>query len=145
YNTDARFSAGLDWKVEKSVKKWADAENQAFHSDAEKYAARVAFNKTLSIDAKKTPFQQALKIVRQLHSEHRLIPGVTVEEAVAEPSVSGMNCVDIPQVFAGSKWSGNHIPSKGKKRGSSTAAARSQTPKSDSVPASVQVISETRN
>jgi hypothetical protein len=35
-----RFSAGLDWKLGKNIKKWAEAENVKFHSPEEKYAAR---------------------------------------------------------------------------------------------------------
>lgn len=84
-NWDRRFSEGLSWYAAAKIREWSAERNQAFHSDAEKAAARVAHRKYLIeiLPGAKSP--QRSRAARLLEPRTELMPGNRVEVASVPP------------------------------------------------------------
>jgi putative transposase len=86
-NWDRRFSEGLSWFAAAKIREWSAERNQAFHSDAERAAARVAHRKYLMSIMPGAKSPQRHQAARILEPRTELMPGDRVE-IVSVPSRS---------------------------------------------------------
>lgn len=125
WNVDRRFSEGCSWKLAEAVEAQARHDNLAFESDEEKFQARRNYEAALEPAIKEKPFREARKLVRHyVKRKTGLVAGSKVIEAVAEPSASGMEGLDVPQGLAAPERSDDRIPPKGPRRGGKAATRK---------------------
>jgi putative transposase len=77
-NWNLSYSRGTPWHVLKKVRAFAKKENLAFHSDAEKAAARVAFMEAMGHALPGYRFAQKRKLAPLLDPRPDLVPGNAV-------------------------------------------------------------------
>lgn len=124
-NWRREYSADLSWHAVREIRAFVDRNNYAFHTDAERHAARAAYDKSLRDEHPFLPFRQARKNAAEL-SRPRLIDGEyaeLVKEPVAETEKIS---TDVAQILPARQRSDNRIPDPAKKRGGDAATKKSQ-------------------
>jgi len=122
-NWRREYSTGLSWHGAKKNQEFARQKNLAFHTDAERHAARAAYDRSLREKHPHLPFGQARKNAVEL-SKPRLIDGEyanLVREPVSETEKS---VVDVPQILPARERKDDRIPDPGVKRGGKAATAK---------------------
>jgi putative transposase len=123
-NWRREYSTGLSWYAAKKIQEFVRLKNLAFHTDAERHAARAAYDRSLREEHPHLPFRQARKNAAQL-SKPRLIDGEyaeLVKEAVSEIENT---IVDVPQTLPARERTGDRIPDPGVRRGGQAATDKS--------------------
>lgn len=124
-NWDANFSRGCSWAVAKKIAEFAKDRNLAFHSDAEKYAARAAHSELVISEAGSMPFRTARRHAPQLDAERKLLPdAVDIYESSEPASVDGDRSRDVTVLLPMREREGDQIPPTGRRRGGKAATAK---------------------
>jgi putative transposase len=123
-NWRREYSAGLPWYVAKKIQEFARLKNLAFHTDAERHAARAAYDRSIRDEHPYLPFRQARKNAAAF-SKPRLIDG-EYAELVREPvSETEKTIVDVPQTLPARERTDDRIPEPGVRRGGKAATDKS--------------------
>jgi putative transposase len=123
-NWRREYSTGLPWYVAKKIQEFARLKNLAYHSDAERHAARAAYDRRVREEHPHLPFGQARKNAAEL-SKPRLIEG-EYADLVKEPvSETEKTVVDVPQTLPARERADDRIPDPGVRRGGKAATKKS--------------------
>ncbi|ABE40882.1 Integrase, catalytic region [Rhodopseudomonas palustris BisB5] len=122
-NWNRRFSEGLSFKTAADIRNFARVENRAFHSDADKHAARAAFGRLIGEKIKTLPFGQARKLAGEIVAP-QLVAGDFVEQKLIGSSATDDHSLDVPQTVAAGERTDDRIPDKGFRRGGKAATRK---------------------
>jgi putative transposase len=125
-NWRREYSVGLSWHAAKKIQEFVRQTNLAFHSDAERHAARSLYDKSLREQHPNLPFRQARKNAAEL-SKPRLIDGeyaTLVKESVSETEKT-TDIVNVPQTLPARERTDDRIPDPGIRRGGKAATKKS--------------------
>jgi putative transposase len=125
-NWRREYSTGLSWHTAKKNQEFARQKNLAFHTDAERHAARAAYDRSLREQHPYLPFGQARKNAVEL-SRPRLIDGeyaTLVKESVTETE-KATDVVNVPQTLPARERTDDRIPDPGIRRGGQAATNKS--------------------
>lgn len=124
-NVDRRFTDECSWREAKLTKEFAQQKNLAFHSDEDKYRARLAHLESLKKDLTEKPYKEARKLIRSYKPPTpAIVTGETVLTANAEPTWHGLGPLEIPMSIPARERSDDRIPPKGPRRGGATATKK---------------------
>jgi putative transposase len=123
-NWRREYSRDLSWHAAKQVQEFVRLKNLAFNTDAERHAARAAYDRSLHEQHPHLPFGQARKNAAEL-STPRLIDG-EYADLVKEPvSEIEKTVVDVPQTLPARERTDDRIPGLGVRRGGKDATEKS--------------------
>lgn len=123
-NWRREYSSGLPWYVAKKIQEFARLKNLAFHSDAERHAARAAYDRSLREEHPHLPFGQARKNAAEL-SKPRLVDGEYADLVRERVSETEKTVVDVPQTLPARERTDDRIQDPGVRRGGKAATEKS--------------------
>lgn len=122
-NIRPKFSSGLSWKTAAEIKKFADEQNSAFHTDDECYAARAAFSRSLREKIPFTPYRDARKTAAELDGP-QLVDGATVVRVKGPPLTDESEPPEIPQGLPAREREDDRLREKAPRRGGPAATRK---------------------
>lgn len=122
-NIRPKFSTGLSWKTAADIMKFEDAQNLAFHTDDECYAARAAFSLSLREKIPFIPYRDARKDAAEL-DHPQLVDGDTVERVKGPPLTDATEPQDIPQGLPAREREDDRLREKAPRRGGVAATRK---------------------
>ncbi|MEY9389538.1 putative transposase [Bradyrhizobium japonicum] len=124
-NIHPKFSSGLSWKTAAEIKKFANARNEAFHTDDERYAARAAFSRSLREKVPFIPYRDARKTVAEL-DHPQLVDGDTVVRVKGPPLTDEPEPQDIPHGLPAREREDDRLREKAPRRGGAAATRKAK-------------------
>jgi hypothetical protein len=110
-NWRREYSRGLSWHAAKQIQEFVRLKNIAFHTDAERHAARAAHDRSLREEHPDLPFGQARKNAAEL-SKPRLIDGEYANLVTEPVSEIEKSVVDVPQTLPACERTDDRIPDR---------------------------------
>ncbi|MCW6509867.1 hypothetical protein [Lichenifustis flavocetrariae] len=132
-NVDRRFATGLSFRNADVIREWAQAENKAFLSDEEKWAARNALRSSIErATAGNARYGFIRKARRMLHPP-KPMSGDTVEFVTAMPTAAGLGPTDIEVRVAMHTRDDDGMPEIGPQRGNRKKPKKPRKPAAGSL------------
>jgi putative transposase len=124
-NWDRKYTVGMSWKAAADIREFARKENLRYHSEDEKYAARDAFNKSLTDEFPDLDYRDARKHASRLQ-DPQLVAGNNVEFAKIDPVADPLSHLNIPHGMPARERDDARLQDKGPKRGGKAATRKAQ-------------------
>lgn len=116
-NWDPNYVKGTSWYLLRKIKEYAKKENLAYHSPAERLAARQAFLEAIGNAPITAKFAERRKLAPLLDPRPELIPGDTV-------TIIDADQCDVPHETAAERTSKPRVPAKSPRRGGAKATLK---------------------